>query len=180
MSSPAGSGDLVHVGPEAVVAASEAEFGCFLFEFDRRVDFAYLAPGDTHLFCRRRSGSRSFRSSRRADPSSRGRRGSRPPRALRRRRPRSRGHRRCRSVVHSCRGAGGRARAGRCRSLCRSILADVRQDHQRDRCEGDDHDHDEIEQPESVCDPAVDVAAHVGLVVRDEQDRYVGQRQRDH
>ena len=60
-----------------------------------------------------------------------------------------------------------------------SSLTSVREQHQRDGRDRDREDEDEVDHPEDIRDPAVDVGAHVGAVVRDQEDRQVGQRQRD-
>src|SRR5665213_1771618 len=49
VSSPAGSGDLIHVGPQSVVAPAETELRRSSFQLDCRVDLAHFTPWDRHF-----------------------------------------------------------------------------------------------------------------------------------
>ena len=107
-----------------------------------------------------------------------------------RRGPRGRRRRRCRASPAPARGSGGRAAAAAAttgcrprsggRVRCRVVIAPAPvSDHERD---GGDRRHDDDHQvggAEDVGDRAVDVLAHVGAVVGDDEDREVRQRQGD-
>ena len=168
-----GAGDPLDPRTKAVVSPAEPVLGRRLAQMYRRVDLLDLRPGHAH---RRRTRQR------REQPPSRPR-----PRQYRRPDedrldPRLAGHP---SIARSSTLPQRRPslvdelvveQPTRCRS--RSFLSHVREDHQRDR--GTARRPITRGRPtRAVREAAVYVRAHVRPVVRDEQDRQVGERQRD-